>query len=78
MNVHNTEHKSNHSINHMNVDSKKIIEFVKKERVVTSSDLAKHLKISWNTAEKYLMEVLIEGKLDRIKKEGTTLWMEKK
>jgi predicted HTH transcriptional regulator len=61
----------------MKVDSKKIIEFVKKERVVTSSDLAKHLKISWNTAEKYLMEVLIEGKLDRIKKEGTTLWMEK-
>jgi predicted HTH transcriptional regulator len=62
----------------MKVDSKKILEFVKKERVVTSSDLAKHFNLSWNTAEKYLMETLIEGKIDRIKKEGMTLWLEKK
>ncbi len=60
---------------HMNIHSKKIIEYIKKERVVTSSDVAKLLKMSWNTADKYLLELLVENKVDRIKKEGVNLWM---
>jgi len=43
--------------------------------VVTSSELAKHLKISWNTADKYLLEEVIGGNIERIKKEGVNLWM---
>jgi len=55
----------------------KILMLVKKEKIVTSSEVAKFLKVSWNTADSYLKELLIEGKLARIKKEGTTLWMKK-
>ncbi len=58
-------------INH----NEKILEIIKKEEVVTSNDIAKALKISWNTADKYLLELLVEGKVRRIKKEGVTLWL---
>lgn len=59
----------------MKIHSKKILDFVKKERVVTSSEVAKYLKVSWNTADKYLLELVVEGKVERIKKEGVTLWL---
>jgi ribosomal protein S25 len=58
----------------MNVHSK-IIEEIKKEKVVTSSEIAKSLKISWNTAEKYLLELVIDGKVSKIKKLGVNLWL---
>jgi len=54
---------------------KEIIKLLGKERVITSSELAKHLKVSWNTAEKYLLELTIELKVERIKKAGVNLWM---
>ena len=53
----------------------KVREFIKKERVITSSELAKHLKVSWNTAEKYLLELAVEGHVEKIKKEGVNLWI---
>jgi len=63
----------------MNIHSRKtILEFLKKERVVTSSEIAKHLGVSWNTAEKSLLELVIEGHIEKIKKEGVNLWIEKK
>ena len=52
-----------------------IIKIVKKEKVVTSSEIAKSLKLSWNTAEKYLLELVIEGKIEKIKKLGVNLWI---
>jgi Mn-dependent DtxR family transcriptional regulator len=55
----------------------KILELLKKEGVVTSSEVAKHLKISWNTAEKYLLELIIENKIIRKKKRGVNLWLKK-
>ncbi|PIN95509.1 hypothetical protein COU56_01390 [Candidatus Pacearchaeota archaeon CG10_big_fil_rev_8_21_14_0_10_31_9] len=61
----------------MNNHDKKIIEFVKSKKVVTSSEVAKYLKISWNTADKYLLELAFEGKLERIKKEKVNLWVMK-
>ena len=54
---------------------KKILSYLGKERVITSSELAKHLKVSWNTAEKYLLELVIESKIIKIKKQGVNLWM---
>ena len=54
---------------------KEILEFLKKNRVITSSELAKQLNISWNTADKYLLELAFEKKIDRIKKKGVNLWM---
>ena len=66
------------SIIHMNItmnNHKRIIEFIRKERVVTSSEVAGFLKVSWNTAEKYLLERVIEGGLIKIKKLRVNLWM---
>lgn len=54
---------------------KTIIEFIKKEKVITSSELAGQLKISWNTAERYLMELVLQNKIERIKKAGVNLWL---
>jgi Mn-dependent DtxR family transcriptional regulator len=59
----------------MNIHSKKIIELIRKEKIVTSSEVAAALGVSWNTAEKYLLELIIEGKVVRIKKVGVNLWM---
>jgi len=61
----------------MKIHKEKLIEFVIKNKVVTSSEVAKFLKVSWNTADSYLKELLIEGKLTRIKKEGVNLWMKR-
>ncbi|MFH1290280.1 MAG: FaeA/PapI family transcriptional regulator [Nanoarchaeota archaeon] len=55
--------------------SHRILEFVKKEKVVTSSEVARFLKVSWNTADSYLKELLIEKKVERMKKKGVTLWV---
>ena len=61
----------------MRSHSKKIFKLIKERRIVTSSEVAKFLKVSWNTANSYLQDLVIEGKLERIKKEGLTLWLRK-
>ncbi|MCK4590084.1 MAG: DUF977 family protein [Nanoarchaeota archaeon] len=53
----------------------KILGFIRKNKVITTSELADHLKVSWNTAEKYLLELTLENKLIRIKKIGVNLWL---
>jgi len=52
-----------------------ITQYIKKERVVTTSEIAEHFKVSWNTAEKYLLELALEGKVVRLKKAGVNLWV---
>jgi Mn-dependent DtxR family transcriptional regulator len=67
-----------HMFNNMNIHNKsRILKFLKKNKVVTSSELAEFLKISWNTADKYLLELALEKKIERIKKQGVNLWMAK-
>lgn len=61
----------------MNIHSKKVMDYIKRNRVVTSSEIAKFLKVSWNTADSYLKDLVIEGKIERIKKEGVNLWLKK-
>ncbi len=56
---------------------KKILDFVDKNKVVTSSEIAKFLEVSWNTADSYLKDLVIDGKLERIKKEGVNLWIKR-
>ena len=53
----------------------KILKYLGEKRVITSSELAKFLSVSWNTAQIYLMELALDGKIVRIKKEGVNLWM---
>jgi ribosomal protein S25 len=67
--------KMNSNIN-MNIHSQ-ILETIKREKIVTSSEIAKLFKISWNTAEKYLLELVIEGNITKIKKLGVNLWVPK-
>lgn len=69
MYIHITISMNSHSY------EKKIVDYVKKIRVATSSDVAKLLNVSWNTADKYLIELMAVGKLIRIKKEGVNLWL---
>ena len=59
----------------MKIHKEKILGFIGEKKVVTSSELAKHFKLSWNTAEKYLLELTIDNKVERIKKEGVNLWL---
>ena len=53
----------------------KILKYLGEKRVITSSELAKFLGVSWNTAQSYLMELALDEKIIRIKKEGVNLWM---
>jgi len=57
------------------LSSSKIIKFINEKHVVTTSELADFLKVSWNTAEKYLLELTLEDKVERIKKAGVNLWL---
>jgi len=75
MNIHNNIKSIIPTYILMNIPRNKIIKFVREKRVITSSELAEFLKISWNTAEKYLLELLIENKVERIKKQGVNLWL---
>ena len=65
--------------NHMNIHSKdiskRILKFIKEKKVIASSEIAKELKISWNTADKYLLELAFDKKIERIKKTGVNLWL---
>ena len=54
---------------------KEALKFLKEKKVVTSSEVADFLEISWNTADKYLLELVLEGKVERIKKKGVNLWI---
>jgi len=56
---------------------KDILKFIKENKVITSSELAKFLKISWNTADKHLLELTLDKKIQRIKKKGVNLWTTK-
>ena len=62
----------------MNIQIKKrILSYLGKEKVITSSELAKHLKVSWNTAQNYLLRLMIDGKVIEKKKKGVNLWLKK-
>ncbi|MFC1685883.1 hypothetical protein ACFLZZ_02560 [Nanoarchaeota archaeon] len=54
---------------------KRIMEIVVKTKVVTTSEIGEELKVSWNTAEKHLLELTIDGKVTRMKKAGVNLWV---
>ena len=70
-------HKSINSNINMSIHStnKRILEFVKYSKVATTSEIAAKFKISWNTAEKYLLELALAGKVVRLKKAGVNLWI---
>jgi len=54
---------------------KEIIKLIEKTKVVTTSEIASELKVSWNTAEKHLLELTLDNKITRMKKAGVNLWV---
>lgn len=44
-------------------------------RVVTTTEIAEQLGVSWNTAEKHLLELTLDNKIIRLKKSGVNLWV---
>ncbi|MFC1685885.1 FaeA/PapI family transcriptional regulator [Nanoarchaeota archaeon] len=54
---------------------KDIMKKVESVKVVTTSEIAEELGVSWNTAEKHLLELTIEGRVTRMKKAGVNLWV---
>ena len=55
---------------------RKILSMTKKlGKVVTTTEIAGKLGVSWNTAEKHLLELALEGKISRLKKAGVNLWV---
>ena len=57
-----------------------ILKIMKKDFVgiVTTSEISNSLNISWNTAEKYMLELAIDRKVQRVKKKGVNIWVLKK
>ena len=55
--------------------NKEIMKMIEKAKVVTTSEIAAELKVSWNTAENHLLELTIEQKITRMKKSGVNLWV---
>jgi|TARA_Y100000310_G_C20544532_1_gene744952 predicted HTH transcriptional regulator len=53
----------------------KILDFSKKDGIITTAEIANQFDISWNTAEKYLLEMTLDNKFKRIKKAGVNLWV---
>ena len=43
--------------------------------ICTTSEIAEKVGLSWNTAEKYLLELTIDGNIQRMKKTGVNLWI---
>jgi predicted HTH transcriptional regulator len=54
-----------------------IMRYIEKKKVITTSELAEEYKIAWNTAEKFLLEMVIDGKIIKLKKSGVNLWIAK-
>ena len=55
-----------------------ILKFMKDTNITTTSEISGKLGLAWNTAEKRLLELTIDGKVTRIKKAGVNLWVLKK
>ena len=70
--INNNNNNNNNTL--MKIHSN-VLDFCKKKRVITTSELAKFLYVSWNTAETYLLELAVEGEVVKIKKEGVNLWL---
>jgi Mn-dependent DtxR family transcriptional regulator len=54
---------------------KEVMKLVESSKVVTTSEIAEELEVSWNTAEKHLLELTLDNKITRMKKAGVNLWV---
>ena len=52
-----------------------ILNFSRKDKEVTTAEIANKFDISWITAERYLLELTLDNKFERLKKAGVNLWI---
>ncbi len=52
-----------------------ILKLFEKERILTTNEISKKIDVKWNTAELNLLNLTIEGKVEKIKKDGVNLWV---
>ena len=70
MNIHYKMITKNNMKSLMNIHN-----YIKSARVTTTSEVAQKMHLSWNTAEKRLLELALENKVERMKKAGVNLWV---
>ena len=56
---------------------KQIYNLFKKNKILTNSEVSSMLNISVGSAERNLLELTLDGKIERIKNEGINLWLSK-
>ena len=67
-----------HKCMHNNIamkSSKNILKFMHTTKITTTSEIAEKMSLSWNTAEKRLLELAVDQKVEKIKKAGVNLWV---
>ena len=57
----------------------KINKFIRKSniKIFTTPEISRSVKVNYGTAEKSLLELVIDGKIEKIKKMGVNLWIKK-
>lgn len=56
-------------------NGKHILKFMHHTKITTTSEVSGKMNLAWNTAEKRLLELALENKVERIKKAGVNLWV---
>jgi len=74
VNIHNNMANRNSMKDSMK-NSTNILKFMQTTKVTTTSEIAEKIGLAWNTAEKRLLELALESKIERIKKAGVNLWV---
>ncbi len=55
----------------------RILKLFGKEKIMTTTEIAKKMDAHWNSMEKHLLELALDGKIQRMKKQGVNLWLTK-
>ena len=55
----------------------RILKLFEKDKLLITSDVAKIFDVTPTTAQRALTELVIQDKVERIKKEGVTIWLKK-
>ena len=74
MNIHKNIKMSNGN-NNASKSRLSILKYLQQQRVITTSEISEKMKLSWNTAEKRLLELAVDAKVMKIKKAGVNLWV---
>ena len=56
------------------MEDSKIIDLLRKKSPETTLEIAKSLKVSWHVVQEHLLEMQIDGRIERIKVGGQNLW----